>query len=35
MITNEQFVQVIDEMTRAAAGDSQLRFGEVATVWES
>ena len=30
VITNEQFVQVIDEMTRAAAGNSQLRFGEVA-----
>ncbi len=30
VITNEQFVRVIDEMTRAATGDSQLRFGEVA-----
>ena len=30
VITNEQFVRVIDEMTRAAAGNSQLRFGEVA-----
>jgi hypothetical protein len=30
VLTNEQFVRVIDEMTRAAAGDSQLRFGEVA-----
>ncbi len=30
VITNEQFVRVIDEMTRAATGNSQLRFGEVA-----
>jgi len=30
VLTNGQFVQVIDEMTRAATGDSQLRFGEVA-----
>ena len=30
VITNDQFVRVIDEMTRAATGDSQLRFGEVA-----
>lgn len=30
VLTNEQFVRVIDEMTRAATGDSQLRFGEVA-----
>ena len=30
VITNEQFVRVIDEMTRAAMGSSQLRFGEVA-----
>ena len=30
VITNDQFVRVIDEMTRAAAGNSQLRFGEVA-----
>ena len=30
VITSEQFVRVIDEMTRAATGDSQLRFGEVA-----
>ena len=30
VITNDQFVRVIDEMTRAAAGNNQLRFGEVA-----
>ena len=30
VITNEQFVRVIDEMTRAATGNNQLRFGEVA-----
>jgi len=30
VITNDQFVRVIDERTRAAAGNSQLRFGEVA-----
>jgi tetratricopeptide (TPR) repeat protein len=30
VISNEQFVRVIDEMTRAALGNSQLRFGEVA-----
>jgi tetratricopeptide (TPR) repeat protein len=30
VISNEQFVRVIDEMTRAAAGNNQLRFGEVA-----
>jgi hypothetical protein len=30
VITNEQFMRVIDEMTRAAAGNNQLRFGEVA-----
>jgi len=30
VITNEQFVRVIDEMGRAAAGNNQLRFGEVA-----
>jgi hypothetical protein len=30
VISNDQFVRVIDEMTRAAAGNSQLRFGEVA-----
>ena len=30
VITNEEFVRVIDEMTRAAAGNNQLRFGEVA-----
>jgi tetratricopeptide (TPR) repeat protein len=30
VIANDQFVRVIDEMTRAAAGNSQLRFGEVA-----
>ena len=29
VITNDQFVKVIDEMTRAAAGNNQLRFGEV------
>jgi tetratricopeptide (TPR) repeat protein len=30
VITNGEFVRVIDEMTRAAAGDNLLRFGEVA-----
>jgi hypothetical protein len=30
VITNDQFVRVIDEMTRVAMGNSQLRFGEVA-----
>ncbi|HSY39797.1 MAG TPA: DUF4388 domain-containing protein, partial [Polyangia bacterium] len=30
VLTNDQFVRVIDEMTRVATGDSQLRFGEVA-----
>jgi hypothetical protein len=30
VITNEQFIRVIDEMTLAATGDNQLRFGEVA-----
>ena len=30
VLTNDQFVRVIDEMTRAARGNSQLRFGEVA-----
>ena len=30
VITNDQFVRVIDEMTRAAAGNNPLRFGEVA-----
>ena len=30
VLTNDQFVRVIDEMTRAATGNSQLRFGEVA-----
>lgn len=30
VIGNDQFVRVIDEMTRAAAGNNQLRFGEVA-----
>jgi tetratricopeptide (TPR) repeat protein len=30
VITNEQFVRVIDEMTRAATGDNPSRFGEVA-----
>ena len=30
VITNDQFVRVIVEMTRAAAGNNQLRFGEVA-----
>jgi hypothetical protein len=30
VLTNEQFVRVIDEMTLAAKGDTQLRFGEVA-----
>jgi hypothetical protein len=30
VINNDQFVWVIDEMTRAAAGNNQLRFGEVA-----
>jgi len=30
VITNEQFIRVIDEMTLAAKGDNQLRFGEVA-----
>jgi tetratricopeptide (TPR) repeat protein len=30
VITNDQFVRVIDDMTRAAMGNSQLRFGEVA-----
>lgn len=30
VISNAEFVRVIDEMTRAAAGNNQLRFGEVA-----
>jgi hypothetical protein len=30
VISSDQFVRVIDEMTRAAAGNNQLRFGEVA-----
>jgi tetratricopeptide (TPR) repeat protein len=30
VISNADFVRVIDEMTRAAAGNNQLRFGEVA-----
>jgi hypothetical protein len=30
VISSDQFVLVIDEMTRAATGDNQLRFGEVA-----
>ncbi|HXT99361.1 MAG TPA: hypothetical protein VN903_00115, partial [Polyangia bacterium] len=30
VISNDQFVRVIDEMTRAAAGNNPLRFGEVA-----
>jgi hypothetical protein len=30
VITNEQFIRVIDEMTRTGTGDNQLRFGEVA-----
>jgi hypothetical protein len=30
VISNDQFVRVIDEMTRAATGNDQLRFGEVA-----
>ena len=30
VISNDQFVRVIDEMTRAATGNSRLRFGEVA-----
>jgi len=30
VLTNEAFVRVIDEMTRAAAGNNPLRFGEVA-----
>lgn len=30
VISNADFVKVIDEMTRAAAGNNQLRFGEVA-----
>jgi tetratricopeptide (TPR) repeat protein len=30
VISNDQFVRVIDEMTRAATGNNQLRFGEVA-----
>ncbi len=30
VITNDEFVLVIDEMARAAAGDNQVRFGEVA-----
>jgi hypothetical protein len=30
VISNDQFVRVIDEMTKAAAGSNQLRFGEVA-----
>jgi tetratricopeptide (TPR) repeat protein len=30
VITNADFVRAIDEMNRAAAGSSQLRFGEVA-----
>src|SRR5215471_10382421 len=32
VITNDQFVRVIDEMTRVAMGNNQLRFGEVAVV---
>ena len=31
VISNADFVRVIDEMTRAAAGNNQLRFGEAAT----
>jgi hypothetical protein len=30
VITNDQFIRVIDQMTLAATGDNQLRFGEVA-----
>ncbi|HLK90696.1 MAG TPA: hypothetical protein VKZ18_12415, partial [Polyangia bacterium] len=30
ILTNDQFVRVIDEMARAASGDNQLRFGDVA-----
>jgi hypothetical protein len=30
VLTNAEFVRVLDEMTRAAAGNNQLRFGEVA-----
>jgi hypothetical protein len=30
VISNDQFVRVIDAMTRAATGNSRLRFGEVA-----